>query len=292
MSGYVRLHRDLLAHPAFRNDAEALAFAWLFARAAWRDTRVRYKGHAVSLKRGQLAVSIRDMADALDRDKAWIERLFKRLRAETMIETVAEAGVSVVTICNYDKYQPQGDPDKAEGETVGETDARQARDTEQRREEDKKEDTPPTPRAGGRRGKTRLSPDWKAPEVGDLPPKARACAEQWTADSYDTHAEAFGSYWHGTGKMMTDWDATWANRIVALHSQVMRDQKFGNAPPAARDRVPSGKQWTPEERAAYLAKLAANGSDDDRPPPPAANRERTAFGTPIGQIAQRIAGQA
>jgi hypothetical protein len=292
LSGYVRLHRDLLSHPAFRNDAEALAFAWLFARAAWKDTRVRYKGHAVSLRRGQLAVSIRDMADALDRDKAWVERLFKRLRAETMIETAAEAGVSVVTICNYDKYQPQGDGDKAVGETVRETDARQTRDTEQRREEDKKEeDTPPTPPAGGRRGKTRLPSDWIAPAVCNLPPKARACAEQWTQASYETHAEAFGSYWHGTGKMMIDWDATWANRIVALHSQVMRDQKFGNAPTAAPIGTPSGKQWTPEERAAYLAKietLQPRGTD----PPPAANRDPTAFGTPIGQIARRIAGQA
>jgi len=36
---------------------------------------VRYKDRSIILERGQLAVSIRDFADAMDRDKAWIERL-------------------------------------------------------------------------------------------------------------------------------------------------------------------------------------------------------------------------
>lgn len=116
-----------------------MAFAWMILRASWRPTRVRYKGRAVSLNRGQLATSIRDMAEAMDRDKAWVERLFKRLKHETMIETVTEAGVSVVTICNYAEYQADCDIADAARETVRETDARQTQDTEQRRKEGKKE---------------------------------------------------------------------------------------------------------------------------------------------------------
>jgi DNA-binding transcriptional regulator YhcF (GntR family) len=135
MSGYVRIHRTLLGHPAFRNDAEAMAFAWMVAKAAWRQTRVRYKGHAISLNRGQLSVSVRDMAAALDRDKAWVERLWKRLKAESMIETVVETKVTVVTIRKYDEYQADNDigetPRKTSRETVNETPARQSRDTEQ-----------------------------------------------------------------------------------------------------------------------------------------------------------------
>lgn len=143
MTGYVHLHRDLLDHPAFRNDAEALSFAWMFARASWRPVRLRYKGHAISLARGQLAISIRDMAAAIDRDKAWVERLFKRLKSEKMIETQVETGVSIVTICNYDKFQPLSErgetTDATPRKTHGETRARQAQDTEQGREKGKKE---------------------------------------------------------------------------------------------------------------------------------------------------------
>lgn len=141
MSGYVRIHRSLLGHPAFRNESETMAFAWLIAKAAWKPTRVRYKGHAIGLKRGQLAISQRDMAAAFDRDKAWIGRLIQRLKSETMIETRTEAGVSLITICNYDGYQAENENGEAGREAAheagNEAAPRQRRGTEQRKEEQK-----------------------------------------------------------------------------------------------------------------------------------------------------------
>lgn len=138
MSGYANIHRRLLGHPAFRNDAEAMAFAWLVIRASWKAARVRYKDRILSLERGQLAVSVRDFASAMDRDKAWIERLMKRLRAEAMVKTSDETGVSVITICNYENYQRTRDTRETADETLAETEARQAQDTEQEPEEGKK----------------------------------------------------------------------------------------------------------------------------------------------------------
>jgi hypothetical protein len=137
MSGYARIHRSLIGHPAFRNDAEGMAFAWMVLRASWKPIRVRYKGRAIALGRGQLAVSIRDIAEAMDRDKGWVERLFKRLKSETMIETRAETGVMVITICNYDDYQADCDDGETVHETVRETQPRQPQDTEQRIEKGK-----------------------------------------------------------------------------------------------------------------------------------------------------------
>jgi hypothetical protein len=135
MSGYVRLYRSLVTeHPAFRNDAEAMAFAWMVAKAAWQPTRVRYKERILTLHRGQLAVSQRDMARALDRDKAWVERLWKRLRGEAMVEVTCEAGVAIISICNYEEYQTRG----VGREAVPEAGARQGQGTEQVREEVKK----------------------------------------------------------------------------------------------------------------------------------------------------------
>jgi len=139
-AGFVKMYRSLLGHPAFRNDAEAMAFAWMVIRASWKGTRVRYKDRVITLNRGQLAMSVRDMGAAMDRDKAWVERLWKRLKSETMIETVVYAGVSVVTICNYDTFQGERDTSETVHETPGETGARQAQDTEQRTEEYTSED--------------------------------------------------------------------------------------------------------------------------------------------------------
>ena len=272
MSGYVHLHRKLLGHPAFRNDAEAMAFAWLVIRASWKESRVRYKDRLLTLKRGQLAVSVRDFAKAMDRDKAWIERLLKRLKAETMIETVNETGVNVITICNYSEYQDARDRGKTADKSLGEIDARQGQDTEQEREEREEDNIPPQPPLGGRRGKTILPADWQLPLVSDLPPKSRECAEQWAPASYETEGEGFVLYWRSCGRMMKDWDATWANRVIARHSQVMRDQKFGNAPPAAKSTEPV--DW--EERAKFFDKM---GNSDS-----AAECRRKCKAMPIGQL--------
>lgn len=276
MSGYVHLHRKLLGHPAFRNDAEAMAFAWLVIRASWKESRVRYKDRLLTLKRGQLAVSVRDFANAMDRDKAWIERLLKRLKSETMIETVSETGVNVITICNYSEYQDARDKGKTAHKTLDDTGARQAQDTEQGMEEREEDNIPPNPPEGGRRGKTNLPADWQLPPVSSLPPKARACAEQWTLASYETEGEGFALYWRSCGRMMKDWDATWANRVISRHSAVMRDQKFGNAPPAAKS---AAKPQTAEECERQAKWYEDHGMADN-----AAEWRRKAKAVPVGQL--------
>lgn len=142
MSGYVRLYRSLIAeHPAFRNDAEAMAFAWIVAKAAWQPSKVRYKDRIIFLDRGQAAVSVRDFAKAMDRDKAWVERLLKRLKSETMIATRCETGVNIITICNYNEYQVRGIGRETLDETPNETGARQGQDTEQVKEEREEEES-------------------------------------------------------------------------------------------------------------------------------------------------------
>lgn len=138
MSGYVRLHRSLIGHPAFRNDAEAMAFAWLVIRAAWKPVRVRYKGRGIQLSRGQLAISVRDFAAAHERNKNWVSRVLQRLRDEDMIETDAGTGVLVITIRKYNDYQAEATPLGTAAGTHQGTRAGQARDTEQVREEGKK----------------------------------------------------------------------------------------------------------------------------------------------------------
>lgn len=231
-TGYIRLYRSLLGHPAFRNDGEAMVFAWMVLKASWRPSRVRYKGRPIALNRGQLAVSVRDLAEHHDRPKGWIERLLKRLRDETMCETHAETGVLVITICNYNEYQAEIEL----AETVGETETGQTQDSgrTQNKEGNKGiKDSPPKPPRGQR--KTSLPEDWSAPAITDLPPQAKQCASQWPQGAYARHAEAFHSYWRSNGKKMTDWRLTWANRVITIHDQVMRNQqmtaRFGAAEP-------------------------------------------------------------
>lgn len=171
-AGYVRIYRRLLGHHAFRNDAEALAFAWMVIKASWQPVRVRYKGQSVALQRGQLAVSVRDLAEALDRPKGWVERLLGRLKSGTMIETRSETGINVITICNYDEYQADSESSETPTETARRTRAGQQQDTEQRREKGNKEEpngsSPPiSPEPKSKPVKTDafVRPEWADPDI-------------------------------------------------------------------------------------------------------------------------------
>ncbi len=122
MSGFVLIYRQLLENPAFNSDAEAMAFAWMVVKASWKPASVRYKGRSVELNRGDLCISVRDMAERLERSKDWVSRFLIRLENAKMIEknrdrgcattatptaTATATASNVITICNYDKYQAE-----------------------------------------------------------------------------------------------------------------------------------------------------------------------------------------
>jgi hypothetical protein len=158
-----------------------------------------------------------------------------------------------------------GEPVPNQSETASEL-PRQMKDGGGDNEDCSDEQSSLSPQAG-RGGKRLIPADWTPPPVSELPPRARACAELWTNASYQTEAEGFLLYWQSERKMKPDWRATWANRIIARHSAVMRDQKFGNAAPdfAPRSIVPTD----PEEARAWWIDKAAfyrniNREDDAR----------------------------
>lgn len=239
--GYARIYRTLLGHPAFRNDGEAMAFAWMVLRASWRDVRVRYKGRPISLSRGQLAVSIRDLAENLDRPKGWIERLVKRLRNETMIETHTETGVLVISICNYDDYQSDGEGREVDRETVCETDAGQRQDsgrTENKegnkgiREEDSPQ-SPPAPKAKAKASpKFPMPKDWRPTEP--FPPDVAEMVSRWPPGRLETEIADCRAYWIEQGTKRPGWDRTFHSRIRTIHDRVMRDSRNGNYQQSSR----------------------------------------------------------
>jgi hypothetical protein len=227
-SGYVRLHRSLIGHPAFRNDSEAMAFAWMIARAAWRPVRVRYKGLSVPLQRGQLAISIRDFAEAMDRSKGWVERLFTRLKTETMVKTHSETGVNVVTICNYDLFQVEKQTGKTAGKTPDGTGPGQRQDTEQEREEGKKENNKPESRAHARP----LPEDW-APEPFGPTTKSQKVIDGWPPGELDHQLEHFRAHHAKTGAKFVSWQDAWK-------TWVLNNRKFGNGNGNRTGDRPSG----------------------------------------------------
>ena len=107
----------MVEHPLFRGDAQRLgAWSWLVLKACWKPTPFDISGRTVTLERGQLCVSRAQLATAWGWSPSAVERFLTRLEAENMIDREAGQGRTVLTICNYAKYQ---DNSEAPGQPNG-----------------------------------------------------------------------------------------------------------------------------------------------------------------------------
>lgn len=119
-------------HPLFARETftRAQAWCWLIEMAAWTPTKKEIGGKTITLKRGQLSYSTRYMAKAWRwKGEAKVRRFLCVLVEWENIATSTDAGQTIITICNYNKYQ----------KTATTTDAPA---TQERRTDDSKIDAP------------------------------------------------------------------------------------------------------------------------------------------------------
>jgi IclR-like helix-turn-helix domain-containing protein len=132
LNGYIAKARASLTHPTLsrgkskRFDRRS-ALDWLIAEAAWRPDNRRGSHGIFHVARGQLCITITDLCTAWHWPRSTVHRFLKELTREstiavrqvragqkmernleqTPIELPLYAGWrrSLITICNYDKYQ-------------------------------------------------------------------------------------------------------------------------------------------------------------------------------------------
>lgn len=123
---------DLLADsdPFSRREA----WLWLVSEAAWKPHRRRIIGKSFALERGQIAASLRFIAEKWRWKEPRVRRFLTCLKNEGMIDAKTDAGLTVITISKYDSYQRVSFPSDAINEP--ETDAGA---TQQRRKVEGKE---------------------------------------------------------------------------------------------------------------------------------------------------------
>lgn len=137
--GFIALARGVLDHPivgARKPYSRHDAWEWLLFEAAFKPRRYAAGSIVVTLDRGQLAHSTRYMADAWGWSEAAVRRFLTRLKTGAgtgaMIDAQTDAGITVITICNYERYQSW--EDQTDAATDARTDApTDAEATQQRR---------------------------------------------------------------------------------------------------------------------------------------------------------------
>lgn len=116
---YIAIARGIAEHPLFRHGGLRFtrreAWEWLLEQAAWKPKGHRHLFGVVDLGRGQLSLTVREMAQAWGWPATNVYRYMRRLQRDGMCNLHA-TGTStgtipgrprlVITICNYDKFQP------------------------------------------------------------------------------------------------------------------------------------------------------------------------------------------
>lgn len=121
--GYVAISRAIFDHPLFKTSrpySRLEAWEWLINAAAWKAKGHRWRFGVLHLDRGQLATSIRELATIWKWTKSSVHRFLRLLNRESMVAladpasgtrtgtpggTLSQRAPTIITICNYDKFQ-------------------------------------------------------------------------------------------------------------------------------------------------------------------------------------------
>jgi hypothetical protein len=152
VSGFYQMHRGWQDADIFGNAeySERDAWVWLIEAACWQPKTVRIKGTKITLERGQMTFAVRFMSDKWGWSKSRVDRFLKRLSAENMISTCSKIGTtaghaagqgqSIITVCNYEKYQTVERAWRDNVQMQTGTTAGQQRDKEEEGKKERKED--------------------------------------------------------------------------------------------------------------------------------------------------------
>lgn len=117
------------------------AFLFLVQKAVYQPQTVTIKGGRVELKRGQLCASVRFLADTWGWSKDKVSRTLSDFVSERRIDIFKDTLTSIISIVNYDLYQPSSDTYKdTNKDTNKDTDKDTCKDTNKDGDKDTNKD--------------------------------------------------------------------------------------------------------------------------------------------------------
>ena len=112
MVGWVRIERDLFAHPFFAREpmSEREVWVWMVTEAAWQDVQHRVGQDMIDVPRGAFLSTLRDMQlvwgwGSDTRVRSFLNRLERERMVRCEIVVRKNARKTQISICNYDEYQ-------------------------------------------------------------------------------------------------------------------------------------------------------------------------------------------
>lgn len=104
--GYITLYRQILDNPIVTKDSDHVA-VWihLLVSATHKDYDINHLGKRFTLKRGQLVIGRKVLAEKYKISESKVQRILKTFEIEQQIEQQTTNKNRIITIINYDTYQ-------------------------------------------------------------------------------------------------------------------------------------------------------------------------------------------
>lgn len=109
-SGFIKISRALQSNWLWDEKPYSKGQAWIdmLLRANWKDSKIQCSGTIINVERGQLLKSEVALAKEWGWSRGRVRRFINVLKTEQMIVQQTVQGISVFSICNFEKYQSDG----------------------------------------------------------------------------------------------------------------------------------------------------------------------------------------
>ena len=103
--GFICISRGIVAHWIWSNPVLFQRWLWMILSANYDDREVSFCYHRIMLHRGQLAVNLSYLSKIWHVSSQATHKFLVKLEDSGMVTRTVDDKVTVITICNYDRYQ-------------------------------------------------------------------------------------------------------------------------------------------------------------------------------------------
>ena len=107
--GFICISRVIVAHWIWSNPVLFQRWVWMILSANYDDREVSFCYHRIMLHRGQLAVNLSYLSKIWHVSSQATHKFLVKLEDSGMVTRTVDDKVTVITICNYDRYQTNKD---------------------------------------------------------------------------------------------------------------------------------------------------------------------------------------
>ncbi len=103
--GFICISRGIVAHWIWTNPIFFQRWVWMILTANYDNREVSFCYHRIMLHRGQLAVNLSYLSKIWNVSNQACKKFLVKLEVSGMVTRIVHDKVTVITICNYDRYQ-------------------------------------------------------------------------------------------------------------------------------------------------------------------------------------------